>query len=137
MLYTAITRAKFQSTLLQEERHYVIPIHYVISSFQSTLLQEERPIYRHSFYWWFEFQSTLLQEERLNNIFCPTCFRKISIHAPTRGATITCRSRKLITEIFQSTLLQEERPSSMKQGVSVTNISIHAPTRGATQWMGA
>ena len=78
-----------------------------------------------------EFQSTLLQEERHS----PTCCHKfsvkisihaptrgatkatlciplmlsISIHAPTRGATFTTSKSKEGEEIFQSTLLQEER----------------------------
>ena len=99
--------------------------------FQSTLLQEERPVF------WFlkppikdfnprsykrsdfsdqlkamdglEFQSTLLQEERPVLLLQSLSHVPISIHAPTRGATV--------------------RGVSVRIGVT---ISIHAPTRGAT-----
>ena len=55
------------------------------------------------------FQSTLLQEERLLSRLSSTTLIKISIHAPTRGATL---------------LLLRTAP--------LHGISIHAPTRGAT-----
>ena len=55
------------------------------------------------------FQSTLLQEERLLSRLSSTTLIKISIHAPTRGATI-------IYPPFKTPFI----------------ISIHAPTRGAT-----
>ena len=99
------------------------------------------------------FQSTLLQEERPISDFAISTNVEISIHAPTRGATLylfcTCSKRLL----FQSTLLQEERhvkvlvddlavnfnPRSYKRSdvayvknISNYLISIHAPTRGAT-----
>ena len=78
----------------------------------------------------------------------------ISIHAPTRGATITDqspvirwmnfnprsykRSDGIISErisrksLFQSTLLQEERRQAFSHLTEPLHISIHAPTRGAT-----
>ena len=78
--------------------------------------------------------------------------KELSIHAPTRGATVV--SLKCYIQIFfQSTLLQEERlvnfthigilnafnPRSYKRSdldLYVTQnrdrLSIHAPTRGAT-----
>ena len=81
-------------------------------------------------------------------------FFRISIHAPTRGATYNAlmdleenidfnpRSYKrsdefwhrIIKEIylFQSTLLQEERPLCKHGIYFIIIISIHAPTRGAT-----
>ena len=66
--------------------------------------------------WW-----NHLKAERLN----------ISIHAPTRGATMRKGTAVVCLE-FQSTLLQEERPSR-ECGCTVScRISIHAPTRGAT-----
>ena len=77
------------------------------------------------------FQSTLLQEERLSYSLDPLIIRYISIHAPTRGATLrhislihsnnyfNPRSYKRSDPctsslcsgmlLFQSTLLQEER----------------------------
>ena len=54
----------------------------------------------------------------------------ISIHAPTRGATISFAVGSTLS-IFQSTLLQEERPHE-KSLNELMQISIHAPTRGAT-----
>ena len=58
--------------------------------------------------------------------------RSISIHAPTRGATVW-RTNYIVSSLFQSTLLQEERRSSTVLFVSSFTISIHAPTRGATK----
>ena len=56
-----------------------------------------------------KFQSTLLQEERRNRLCRLSCKYKISIHAPTRGATLFFTKKEL--KMY---------------------ISIHAPTRGAT-----
>ena len=56
----------------------------------------------------------------------------ISIHAPTRGATILCNHRGLVFG-FQSTLPREERPKPFIYKALRTIISIHAPTRGATK----
>ena len=82
--------------------------------------------------------------------------RIISIHAPTRGATILVRmfllnyifQSTLLQEerlwqcfqcflgvIFQSTLLQEERLGALNNEKGDSYISIHAPTRGATAKM--
>ena len=83
------------------------------------------------------------------------CTKKpISIHAPTRGATLKhieygtykvfqstlpreerpiSKSDKNIAYIFQSTLPREERRIDGRQGSSASSISIHAPTRGATK----
>ena len=80
-------------------------------------------------------------------------FLDISIHAPTRGATIHCKA-KGTSDVFQSTLPREERqyralqhmttlsnfnPRSHERSDSAISaqshsygISIHAPTRGAT-----
>ena len=55
----------------------------------------------------------------------------ISIHAPTRGATSypATRGSRIL---FQSTLLQEERQAHSQSYDAWIRISIHAPTRGAT-----
>ena len=58
----------------------------------------------------------------------------ISIHAPTRGATLRLGSTRLADK-FQSTLPQGERPASNDKIFNCAIISIHAPTRGAT-WTG-
>ena len=83
---------------------------------------------------------------------------KISIHAPTRGATIPCFFLSQCKQIsihaptrgatemienmfpncgFQSTLPQGERRGYSRDGYSRDMISIHAPTRGATPLKGA
>ena len=58
--------------------------------------------------------------------------RKISIHAPTRGATEKVSAKEVITK-FQSTLPREERHDRRVFRPNLTQISIHAPTRGATE----
>ena len=55
----------------------------------------------------------------------------ISIHAPTRGATIIWYLGDPPLE-FQSTLPREERRVIMTKSTGDGKISIHAPTRGAT-----
>ena len=59
------------------------------------------------------------------------CASKISIHAPTRGATLTICHRSFRIQ-FQSTLPREERPKHHIYYPLIQYISIHAPTRGAT-----
>ena len=78
---------------------------------------------------------------------------KVSIHAPTKGATIDLRYSSRFTWfqstllrkerpsresfcnvrcVFQSTLLRKERRFCCKHIVQQTDVSIHAPTKGAT-----
>ena len=57
---------------------------------------------------------------------------EISIHAPTRGATDECRAWKEKHNAFQSTLPRGERPNCFDHCQGEMDISIHAPTRGAT-----
>ena len=121
----------FQSTLPREERLFGFGIRVIISIFQSTLPREERrPCSRHSLRILL-FQSTLPREERryphglqslLFHNFNPRshersdipagsfhcCLHYISIHAPTRGATMLLFGM-LILLLFQSTLPREER----------------------------
>ena len=56
----------------------------------------------------------------------------ISIHAPTRGATLD-RNCLTASARFQSTLPREERPRAFILCSLSSVISIHAPTRGATK----
>ena len=99
----------FQSTLLQEERHTNLKEGNTNGHFQSTLLQEERQeivadflslyafnprsykrsdmLRYHKILIHFHFQSTLLQEERPYSIVAEQSHTRLSIHAPTRGAT--------------------------------------------------
>ena len=85
------------------------PLYCVFSVFQSTLLQEERPdpctSHIHSFL--------------------------LSIHAPTRGATIT------LPVVAVLPLLSIHAPTRgativLINSLAVSILSIHAPTRGAT-----
>ena len=55
----------------------------------------------------------------------------ISIHAPTRGATVRAFIFTWII-VFQSTLPREERHPTPEPEPKPEPISIHAPTRGAT-----
>ena len=93
-----------------------MPDEVVYPKFQSTLLQEERPFLQMPLLLFLLFQSTLLQEERRNvYTISPNC-SWLSIHVPTRGATI-------FKFRFRIVFL----------------LSIHAPTRGATggyHWSG-
>ena len=57
---------------------------------------------------------------------------KISIHAPTRGATIAGVNNYYAAIQFQSTLPRGERLCGGRLQRPVAGISIHAPTRGAT-----
>ena len=79
-----------------------------LSIFQSTLLQEERRSRSEAWGHVPKFQSTLLQEERHNTDDACTDGLHISIHAPTRGATVFDLNSHHFY-LFQSTLLQEER----------------------------
>ena len=78
------------------------------------------------------FQSTLPRGERrsLHSVSC--IVERISIHAPTRGATKTTLQANLEFIGFQSTLPRGERRVLLRFLLFLVNISIHAPTRGAT-----
>ena len=65
-------------------------------------------------------------------MFLGSSFKSISIHAPTRGATISRYRIMAKLKLFQSTLLQEERLRGFQSCYLSVRISIHAPTRGAT-----
>ena len=69
---------------------------------RSDLLQLKRILSRHAF------QSTLPREERLNE-YTAQLNVEISIHAPTRGATLGQTCGLYLRQRFQSTLPREER----------------------------
>ena len=143
----------FQSTLLQEERQQIRqtasdgknfnPRSYKRSDarcirsiwskqiFQSTLLQEERQdlIFRSAVE--FLFQSTLLQEERRGIFTQKTDRNLISIHAPTRGATLISASR-LPYHLNFNPRSYKRSDDEIIRNQFIEDISIHAPTRGAT-----
>ena len=76
------------------------------------------------------FQSTLPREERLSNVDFKS-IPYISIHAPTRGATIVEEWRTAHPEDFNPRS-HERSDNKSKFKVTRGGISIHAPTRGAT-----
>ena len=101
--------------------------------FQSTLLQEERHFQRYMQKTLERFQSTLLQEERQSHSSIPIPFILLSIHAPTRGATVVHFYH------FHYLTLSIHAPTrgATLQNLALmfedTYLSIHAPTRGATK----
>ena len=121
----------FQSTLPRRERLQLRIRKPVTHMFQSTLPRRERrgteshfcsqrsfnPRSHEGSDWtavftWssvFLFQSTLPRRERLRTTSCAVWLNRVSIHAPTKGATGADG---------------QDRP--------VKNVSIHAPTKGAT-----
>ena len=58
----------------------------------------------------------------------------ISIHAPTKGATVVF-CIKIAIHLFQSTLPRRERQDIFSVWTGIAQISIHAPTKGATGGM--
>ena len=60
----------------------------------------------------------------------------ISIHTPTKGATVTYGKSGEDSTIFQSTLPRRERPYTCDICHTTKSISIHTPTKGATKEQG-
>ena len=121
----------FQSTLPQGERRTAAGTDNHDTKFHSTLPQGERQCVRSGRRVVPLFQSTLPQGERLTSTGYVRRDAKISIHAPTRGATLT--------SMFLSTCSGNFNPRSHKgsdydmvEPDDDCRISIHAPTRGAT-----
>ena len=101
----------FQSTLPREERH-CLPVNVAIMVHFNPRSHERSDAHRHTpALSSFPFQSTLPREERPEAIRLHYLRSVISIHAPTRGATMS----RVLPILFNM-------------------ISIHAPTRGATIW---
>ena len=69
-------------------------------------------------------------------MFCQLWCDKISIHAPTKGATYVYGSQ-VNSAVFQSTLPRRERPYFPMIFFDAPRISIHAPTKGATAALNA
>ena len=130
---TATNLAEFQSTFPREERPYYTIVRIQVLQFQSTLPREERPFptdFVTAFMPYFnprshersDFTGDYTFEVTLISIHAPTrgatmgdgyqeVQEVISIHAPTRGATIIFQM-SLSRTLFQSTLPREERPFS-------------------------
>ena len=104
--------AIFQSTLPREERHMTVQLHPHRRRFQSTLPREERPslyllgAHLHNFNPRSHERSDSQQSELITML-------RISIHAPTRGATAWKVTRRQ-SKKFQSTLPREERPGGVQ-----------------------
>ena len=98
--------------------------------FQFTPLREGRHTTTVSYGANREFQFTPLREGRHKPHMRYTCLKKISIHAPPRGATSASHS-EMASRIFQFTPLREGRRPRACRAAQHT-ISIHAPPRGAT-----
>ena len=106
-----------------------------LPTFQSTLPREERP------------DLPALRSQIKISIHAPTrgatvtgvmfsAIQTISIHAPTRGATISPRSR-LMTTIISIHAPTRGATHQFPRHTFMLSISIHAPTRGATYQAGA
>ncbi len=100
--------------------------------FQSTLPRRERPLLlillkdgEH-----FNPRSHEGSDQEPHNIYFQPC---ISIHAPTKGATVPIAYHFLFIYVFQSTLPREERLQKQYGFEVLDSISIHAPARGATR----
>ena len=150
----SLSERRFQSTLPQGERLMAEVKDAGLKLFQSTLPQGERLLWialnvNKKIHFnprshkgsdrkitslvdaFFLFQSTLPQGER--HWVCRQCitYVTISIHAPTRGATISMMAFRASMRNFNP---RSHKGSDRDRGgiAAVHDISIHAPTRGAT-----
>ena len=103
---------------------------HILLEFQSTLPREERLLLSACFLALSNFNPRSHERSDVFRLVCKSKIR-ISIHAPTRGATIRVVEIVLCL-LFQSTLPREERPLPPALSSPGAIISIHAPTRGAT-----
>ena len=105
---------------------------FAVNLFQSTLPREERRKKLKTYTTWQKFQSTLPREERRRQLCILYNTIQISIHAPTRGATL--RHSQQLEDLRYFNPRSHERSDFDFTSVAVffMNISIHAPTRGAT-----
>ena len=99
--------------------------------FQSTLPRRERPCAAPPSVPFGTFQSTLPRRERRFYLAPAVLDRKISIHAPAKGATLKAFAG-INAWAFQSTLPRRERHTTPIFSVAHIAISIHAPAKGAT-----
>ena len=105
-------------------------LYFSSQKFQSTLPQRERPRWD-IFLIFITYFNPRSHKGSDPNIGIISRFRSISIHAPTKGATIFYNISWLHIE-FQSTLPQRERLYISDCLLTGFFISIHAPTKGAT-----
>ena len=83
-----VRNRQFQSTLPREERQYFDEPNETPAEFQSTLPREERPIQSSLMVTKYDFNPR--SHERSDDRYAQLTFNNdISIHAPTRGATLS------------------------------------------------
>ena len=101
------------------------------SLFQSTLPRRERRERCCFVQYYGGFQSTLPQRERLHMLFQSPKRNRVSIHAPTKGATTYDSSQNI--EAGVSIHAPTKGATSRIRGIDHRrSVSIHAPTKGAT-----
>ena len=150
---TATNLAEFQSTFPREERPYYTIVRIQVLQFQSTLPREERPFptdFVTAFMPYFnprshersDFTGDYTFEVTLISIHAPTrgatmgdgyqeVQEVISIHAPTRGAT-SLKATEYKLSIDFNPRSHERSDNYIPDEFKSYIISIHAPTRGAT-----
>ena len=109
---TLIVIILFQSTLPREERHYSWSKSQITNDFnpRSHERSDNERRTQSSKRWNFNPRSHERSDPAHSG--SPLNSRIISIHAPTRGATILLQPYFRLLSVFQSTLPREERPSS-------------------------
>ena len=101
--------------------------------FQFTPPREGRPILNMYRVLHIRFQFTPPREGRLPLLLlCFRLIRKVSIHAPARGATLCPMPRSDGVILFQFTPPREGRHAPVITNNQTFIVSIHAPARGAT-----
>ena len=103
-----------------------------VGKFQSTRPRGARPALRSNLFLQRGFQSTRPRGARPPSIFDRARPLAVSIHAPTRGATLTAGLAVMFVIKFQSTRPRGARPQGRGAHLRAHPVSIHAPTRGAT-----
>ena len=128
-----IVSRKFQSTLLQEERLFLTFNCCNSILFQSTLLQEERRYQIGIRLYYGDFNPRSYKRSDGKFDFMLTLY-EISIHAPTRGATVIMMHLVIISNDFNPRSYKRS-DNAINNSSGAASISIHAPTRGATAKM--
>ena len=145
---------KFQSTLPRGERPFTAALSSLFLRFQSTLPRGERPRsniitgcslcnFNPRSHEGSDAQSEILRQKNIISIHAPTrgatilvTFMEypdgISIHAPTRGATLREWNDGQYTGNFNPRSHEGSDDKLLSSGLYCIDISIHAPTRGAT-----
>ena len=122
----------FQSTRPRRARRPIAPDNITARPFQSTRPRRARPAWRGlAIVLWscFNPRAHAGRDLRTLPVFL---FDRVSIHAPTQGATCVIVSRSSIGRRFQSTRPRRARREATVEVDRNDIVSIHAPTQGAT-----